>query len=34
MPVAIITLKKRSLSGLAQLFIENLRAFTRSLAKS
>jgi DNA-binding transcriptional LysR family regulator len=34
MPVAIITLKKRSLSGLAQLFIENLRAFTRPLAKS
>jgi DNA-binding transcriptional LysR family regulator len=33
-PVAIITLKKRSLSGIAQLFIENLRAFTRPLAKS
>jgi DNA-binding transcriptional LysR family regulator len=33
MPVAIITLKNRSLSGLAQLFIENLRAFTRPLAK-
>jgi DNA-binding transcriptional LysR family regulator len=34
MPVAIITLKKRSLSGVAQLFIENLRAFTGPLAKS
>jgi hypothetical protein len=34
MPVAIITLKKGSLSGVAQLFIENLRAFTGPLAKS
>jgi DNA-binding transcriptional LysR family regulator len=34
MPVAIITLKKRTLSRVAQLFIENLRAFTRPLAKS
>jgi DNA-binding transcriptional LysR family regulator len=34
MPVAIITLKNRSLSGLAQLFIENLRALCRPLAKS
>ena len=33
-PVAIITLKNRSLSGVAQLFIENLRAFTKPLAKS
>lgn len=34
MPIAIITLKNRSLSPLAQLFIEDLRAFTRPLAKS
>jgi DNA-binding transcriptional LysR family regulator len=33
-PIAIITLKNRSLSGLAQLFIENLRTFTKPLAKS
>lgn len=33
-PVAIITLKKRSLSPLAELFIKNLRDFTRPLAKS
>jgi hypothetical protein len=33
-PIAIITLKNRSLGRLAQLFIERLRAFTRPLAKS
>jgi DNA-binding transcriptional LysR family regulator len=34
MPVAIITQKKRSLSRLAELFIQHLRDFTRPLAKS
>jgi DNA-binding transcriptional LysR family regulator len=33
MPIAIITLKNRSLSPLAQLFIERVRAVTRPLAK-
>jgi DNA-binding transcriptional LysR family regulator len=33
-PIAIITLKNRSLGPLAQLFIERLRAFTRPLARS
>jgi hypothetical protein len=33
MPVAIIGLKNRSPSPLAQLFIDNLRAFTNPLAK-
>jgi hypothetical protein len=34
MPVAIITLKNRSLSPLAQLFIDKLRTFTKPLASS
>jgi DNA-binding transcriptional LysR family regulator len=34
MPVAIITLKNRSLSPLAQLFIDKLRTFTKPLANS
>lgn len=33
-PVAIITLRERELSPLAQLFIEHVRAFTKPLAKS
>jgi DNA-binding transcriptional LysR family regulator len=33
MPVAIITLKNRSLSPLAQLFVERVRAVTKPLAK-
>jgi DNA-binding transcriptional LysR family regulator len=33
MPIAIITLKNRSLSPLAQLFIERVRAVTKPLAK-
>jgi DNA-binding transcriptional LysR family regulator len=33
MPVAIVTLKKRALSPLAQLFIERVRAVTKPLAK-
>jgi hypothetical protein len=34
MPVAIIGLKNRSPSPLAQLFMDKLRAFTKPLAKS
>jgi DNA-binding transcriptional LysR family regulator len=33
-PIAIVTLKNRSLSPLARLFVERLRAFTKPLAKS
>ena len=33
MPIAIVTLKNRSLSPLAQLFIERVRAVTKPLAK-
>jgi DNA-binding transcriptional LysR family regulator len=33
-PIAIITLKNRELSPLAQLFCERVRAITRPLAKS
>ena len=34
MPVGIITLKNRTLTPLAQLFIENVRALAKALAKS
>jgi DNA-binding transcriptional LysR family regulator len=34
MPIVIITLKNRSLSPLAQLFIQRVRAFTKPLANS
>jgi hypothetical protein len=34
MPVGLVTLKNRTLTPLAQLFIENVRALTKPLAKS
>lgn len=34
MPIGIITLKNRTLTPLAQLFIDNVRAFAKPLAKS
>jgi DNA-binding transcriptional LysR family regulator len=34
MPVGLVTLKDRTLTPLAQLFIENVRALTKPLAKS
>jgi hypothetical protein len=34
MPVGIITLKNRTLTQLAQLFIDNIRALAKGLAKS
>jgi DNA-binding transcriptional LysR family regulator len=32
-PIAIVTLKNRTLTAVAQLFIDYLRHFTRSMAK-
>jgi DNA-binding transcriptional LysR family regulator len=34
MPIGIVTLKDRMLTPLAQLFIENIRAITRPLARA
>lgn len=34
MPIGLITLKNRMLTPVAQLFIDNIRSFTRALAKS
>jgi hypothetical protein len=34
MPVGLVTLRDRTLTPLAQLFIENVRALTKPLAKS
>jgi DNA-binding transcriptional LysR family regulator len=34
MPIGIVTLKDRMLTPLAQLFIENIRAITRPMARS
>jgi DNA-binding transcriptional LysR family regulator len=34
MPIGLVTLKNRTLTPLAQLFIENVRALAKPLAKS
>jgi DNA-binding transcriptional LysR family regulator len=34
MPIGIVTLKDRMLTPLAQLFIENIRAITRPMART